>query len=641
MTKLTKLFEPITINGLYLPNRIIMPAMCTEYANSDGSVSQRMIDYYAVRAQGGVGLIIVEIPYIDKYSKAFPHMFGLYDDKLIPGLKKLSQAIHDNGGKAALQLAHVGRRASSKLTFAPAIGPSAIPAVGCEVPRELTASQVKDVIKSFDEAARRAVVSGFDAVEIHMAHGYIINQFLSPYSNHRTDEYGGSLENRARFAVEIVEAVRRTVGPSFPIFCKITGSEFVDEGIDMKMCKEYVRILEKAGIDAVTVSGGILESGEYIVQPMAVPRGCHVERAREVKKSAAIPVIAIGRINKPFLAEEILQNGDADMVAIGRGLIADPEFPKKALEMRFDDIRPCIACNQGCTDRLYKNVDISCLTNPLAGKEGEKAIEKAQESKTVAVIGGGPAGLTAASTAAKRGHNVILYDKQDKMGGLLQYAAVPPHKSEIAEFVKYLEHDARQSGVKIITNKEVTAFELENIKPDAVILATGSKPIIPKGFEPANYLTAEECLNGSGKVESPCVIIGGGLVGCETAHYLAEKGIEVTVLEMLDDFALDMGNRPRKMLLQKLLDLGVDMLSLAKVLKIGEDYLEIERYGLHQTIRDVKSVIMAAGYEANRSMELEAACQRLNIPYYSAGDCIKARKAIEAVHEGFEIGLEI
>lgn len=641
MNNFKKLFEPIHINSLELSNRIIMPAMCTEYANSDGSVTQRMIDYYTTRAAGGAGLVITEITYLDSFSKGFPHMFGIYDDHLIPGLKKLTKSIHDVDGRIAVQLAHMGRRTFSNLINSIPVAPSPIAAIGLEVPRELSVSEIKGIVEEFGQAARRTVEAGFDAIEIHMAHGYLINQFLSPYSNKRTDEYGQTIEGRARFAVEIVRRIRQEVGPKFPILCKINASEFVPEGITLDMCKANVRLLEEAGIDAVTVSGGILETGEYITQPMSIPRGCHVERARAIKQVAKIPVIAVGRINDPLLAEEILQKGDADLIAMGRSLIADPELPLKAREQRLEDIRPCIACNQGCVDRLYKNLDIACLTNPVAGREGQINLTVCAAPKKVMVVGGGPAGLTAASTAAKRGHKVTLYEASEVLGGQLVLAGVPPFKSEIGRFTRFLEHDARRSGVDIVTGHKVSAEDLEDIRPEVVVMATGSDPETIKipGIE--RCISAESCLSGEIKISGPCVIIGGGSVGCETAHVLAEQGIQVTVLKRTEPFAPDLGGRPRKLLLQRLLELGVDLLAQAKVTEIGDDYIEFERHGLTEKLTEINEVVIAVGYRPNSQDELVKTCETMGVQVYTIGDCKQVRRAIEAVREGFDCALAI
>lgn len=641
MNNLKKLFEPISINGLQLPNRIIMPPMSTDFSAADGSVTQRLIDYYTARAVGGAGLVITEVAYVDPFGKGHLHMLGIYDDRLIPGLKKLTKSVHDVGGKIGIQIFHNGRRAFSNVINTKPVAPSPIAAIGLEVPRELSVSEIKGLVEKFGQAARRALEAGFDAIEIHMAHGYLINQFLSPYSNKRTDEYGQTIEGRARFAVEVVRRIRQEVGPKFPILIKINANEFVSEGINLDMCKANVSLLEEAGIDAITVSAGILETNEYITPPMAIPRGCHVDKARAIKEVAKVPVIAVGRINDPLLSEEILQRGDADLIAMGRSLIADPELPLKAKEMRLEDIRPCIACNQGCSDRMYKNVDLACLTNPVAGREGQVNLSVSSTPKKVMVIGGGPAGLTAASTAAKRGHKVTLYEAGDVLGGQLVIAGVPPYKSEIRRFVQFLEHDARQSGVEIVTGHKVSADDLAKTLPEVVVMAAGAVPETLKVPGVERCISAESYLSGEEKVTGPCLIIGGGSVGCETAHFLAEQGVEVTVFKRTEPFAPDLERRQRKLQLQRLLELGVNMLAQAKVTRIGDNFIEFERYGLIEKLTGINEVIIAVGYRSNSQPELVETCEKMGISVFTIGDCKSVRKAIEAVREGFDCALAI
>lgn len=640
MNNIEKLFEPNFINGLQLPNRIVMPAMVTHYATNDGAVTKRLIDYYTARAAGGAGLIISEAAYVDLLSRE-AYFLGVYHDRFIPGLKELTKAVHDVGGKIGMQIIHKGRLALSSVINAKPVAPSPIADLGLEVPRELTVPQIKEIVEQFGQASRRVLEAGFDAIEIHMGHGYLINQFLSPYSNKRTDEYGQTVEGRTRFAVEITHRIRQEVGPNFPILVKIDATEFVPGGITVDLCKENLQYLEDAGIDAVVVSGGILESSEYITPPMAMPRCINVERARAIKEGAKIPVIAVGRINDPLLAEEILQRGDADLIAMGRSLIADPELPLKAKEMHLEDIRPCIACNQGCSDRLYKDADLACLTNPVAGREGQIKLSVSSTSKRVMVIGGGPAGLTAASTAAKRGHKVTLYEAGDVLGGQLVIAGVPPFKYEIKRFVQFLENDARKSGVEIVTGHRVLADDLVKTQPDVVVMAAGAVPITLKIPGVDQCIGADKCLYGEEKVTGPCVIIGGGSVGCETAHFLAEQGVQVTVLEQFDNFAPDLERRQRKVQIKRLLELGVDMISKAKVLKIGDDFIEFERYGLIEKMTGINEVVIAVGYRPNTQPELVETCEKMGTPVFTIGDLKSVRRAIEAVREGFDCGLSI
>ena len=641
MSALKNIFTPIKIHTLELPNRIVMSPMVTHFATDNGTVTQRMIDYYAERAAGGVGLITVEAAFVDLKSMEH-HMLGSYDDKLIPGLRALADAIHAAGGKACLQILHKGRLAKSSTTDARTVSASAVPDMGTDVPRELLLSEIPQVVDRFAQAARRTKEAGFDAVELHMAHGYLINQFLSPYSNKRTDAYGGTMEKRARFAVEVVEAVRKTVGPDYPIFAKINSTEHVEGGIQVEDWKTFLPMLEKAGLNAVVVTGGVLETNQYITPPAPVKRGINVDCARQIKQFSNLPVGVVGRIPDIDQAEQILEAGDADMIYMGRATVADPEIVNKAKEGRLADIRPCIVCSQGCSDRVvFREADMRCLVNPCAGREGQIKITKAEQPKDVLVIGGGPAGLTAAATAAKRGHRVTLFDANRYLGGQFYLAGIPPLKWEIPRFIKYLEHDARQSGVEIILNHKVTPETIMTAKPDVVIHANGSVPFtlpVP-GAERCIY--AGDVLLEKVKVTGPCVVIGGGSVGCETADFLTERGVQVTIMEMAPALCPELEKRTRRLQLAKLVHAGVQMLTNAKVLQIGEDFVEYDSLGLTERVSNVKEVIMAAGYRGSVQKDLEDTCKLLGIDSYSVGDCNRARTALTAVREGFDCALKL
>lgn len=625
MGKLTKVFEPIRIANLEIPNRIVMSPMVTHFATDNGTVTQRMIDYYAARAKGGVGLITVEVAFVDLRSLEY-HMLGVYDDKLVPGLKALADAVHEKGGKLCLQLLHKGRLAKSSATDARTVSASAVPDMGTEVPKELLLSEIPEIVDMFGQAARRAKEAGFDAVELHMAHGYLINQFLSPYSNKRTDAYGGTMEKRARFAVEVTQAVRQAVGPEYPVFAKINSTEHVAGGIQVEDWKVFLPMLEKAGLNAVVITGGVLETNQFITPPAAVKRGINVDCARQIKEFASIPVGVVGRIPDMDQAEELLAAGAADLIYMGRATVADPDIVKKAKEGRLEDIRLCIVCSQGCSDRVvFKGVDMRCLVNPCAGREGHVSVKPAETKKNIMVIGAGPAGLTAAATAVKRGHKVTVYDENSYLGGQFYLAGIPPLKWEIPRFIKYLEHDARQSGVEIIMNQRVTGEDIKAKKPDLVINAVGSVPFTLPVPGADRCIYASEVLLGKVKAEGPCVVIGGGSVGCETADFLAEQGVQVTIMEMAPALMPELEARTRRMQLQKLVHAGVHTLVNAKVLQIGDGFVEYESFGLTERVSDVKEVVMAAGYRGSVQNELKEACDTLQIPMYSVGDVNRAR----------------
>lgn len=637
------LMEPISIKGMELRNRIIMPAMCTEFATSAGFVTERLIEHYVSRAKGGTGLIIVEASYVDPLGKAYPHMLGISDDKFVPGLQDLAAAVHAAGSKIAIQLLHGGRRSLPEEIGTIPVAPSPVPALGMVTPRELSVAEIEDIVKAFAEAAARAKGAGFDAVEVHLAHGYLANQFLSPLSNYRSDQYGGSLENRVRFPVQILKQIRKEVGNDFPILVKVCGSEYIRGGIGIEESQQQVQYFVEAGCDLITVSGGILASGEYIAQPMDIEHGCHVHLAEAIKGAVNVPVAAIGRINSPELAEEILLAGKADAVCMGRALLADPNLSSK-IDRGAGNVRPCIACNQGCVDRLYLGVGITCLVNPLVGREHKVAIAKAPKEKKILVAGGGPAGMEAARVAAGRGHQVALYDRNQQLGGLLRLAALPPGKQEIQRLIAFYEMELSRLGVRMEFAAEVDGQVLRRERPDALILATGAEPVLLTVKGKQYLTTAEAVLRNPDMVQryDRIAVVGGGLVGCETAAFLAcYRGAKVKIFEQLDRLAQDTGARHRKPLLARLSDAGVDAITRAKVLEVSNREVWAEVAGIQECYGDFDLIVCAVGYASRQDEHLVAYATAQGISVARAGDCARPRRALEAIREGFDVAVAI
>lgn len=637
--KFEKILEPIQIGPMKVRNRIVMPPMVTNFAAADGSVTERFKAYHQTRAKGGVGLIIVEAAYVHPSGKGFQNQLGIYKDELVPGLRNLTEAAHSYGAKIAVQLHHAGRQTTSKVTGMSIVAPSPIPCpVKQEMPKELSVGEIKELVEAFRQAARRAKEAGFDAVEIHGGHGYLVNQFISPYSNKRTDEYGGTLDNRMKFPLEVIRRVREEVGEDFPIIYRMSAEEYVAGGLTLEETKVLAQKLVEVGVDALHISGGVYESSAMIIQPAAIPQGCFVENAHAIKQAinGKVPVIVAGRIKDPVMAERILREGKADLVSMGRALLADPELPKKVSEGKVQEIRKCIGCNQGCIDRLFQDIDIICLANALTGRESEFDVETpAQNKKKVLIIGGGPGGLEAARVAALRGHEVVLYEKQAELGGQMRIAAVPPHKEEVNDLAAYLINQVEKSGAVIEKGKEADIKTVQEIKPDVVIVATGSEPIIPKipGVDQEKVVTAHEVLKGSASVGEKVVVIGGGLVGCETAEFLADQGKHVTVIEMLDDIAVDVGPLTRALLLNRMAEKNITVLTKSKVREILADGVIIEKEEGTEEITGIDTVVIAVGSKSNN--DLLKYIEAEGIPVYTIGDCVKPRKIIEAIHEGF------
>lgn len=644
------LFTPASINGMTVKNRIISAPCERNYANVDGSVTQRYIDYLVERAKGGVGLIIVEAVYIDPVGKNHIAQLGIHDDALIPGYRRLAEAVHEFGAKIGIEINHGGRQSSSLYTGFQPVAPSPVPcgtlALG-DLPRELTIREIEDLIEKFVQAAVRAKKAGLDMIEIHGAHGYLIGQFLSPFSNKRTDAYGGTPEKRMRFPLEVVRRIRDAVGSDFPIAYRLSADEHVDGGLTFNDTAEFCKHLEKAGVDLIDVSAGIYESVIWVAQPMAFEPGCLVPLSREIKKAVGISVSVAGRINDPELAERILEAGDADFVSLGRALHADPFFPEKAMQGRVEEIRRCPAC-MSCSDELGTQLPISCAINPAAGNEREFALVPAAQKKSVAVIGAGPAGLTAAWVAATKGHKVTLYEKNDSFGGQLLYAKAPSHKRELKVVIDYLVRQAEKSGAEIRLKQEITADDIVSMSVDAIVLATGALPIIPPipGLDTGDVCTALDVLAGRIDLGSNrrVVVIGGGLVGCETALFMIERGVDdIVIVEPGPAIARNMGLREGWYLREAIeKDRRIKVELRTTVERVEGEELVLQSQGSLKTIR-AQNVVLAVGMRSNNSLA-EAVLARVKANHTrikQVGDCVLPRKMKDAIREGFMAGNSI
>ena len=644
--KYSHLFSEGKIGNLRLRNRIVMPPMGTNFANADGSVSQTLIDYYTERARGGVGLIIVEIVCVDSpVGKAITNQLCLDDDKYIGGFADLAESVHLEGAKIFVQLHHAGRQTTPDITGGiQPVCPSATHEGFLNVtPRELSNEEIEDLVQKFVSAAVRAKMAGIDGVELHGAHGYLIGQFMSPHINKRTDKWGGSTERRMRFPLEIIRGIREKLGPNFPICFRFNADDFVEDGIDIEEAKKIARILEDAGVDVLNVSVGIYEAMPTLLEPFHFEEGWRVYTAEAIKKVVNIPVITVGVIRDPVLADSIIAEGKADFVAIGRGLIADPEWPKKAYEGRDEEIRKCISCNTCIGLKVFSGQRMRCSVNPRVGYEWKYPyLPCACEKKKVVVIGGGPAGAYAAITAASRGHEVVLFEKENKIGGQLNISCLPPGKEKISWFTEWLEGELKRQNVILRLGECATPEKISALRPDIVILATGAEPIVPNipGIERA-YLSWDVL---KGKVNVPSgeevVVIGGGLVGCETAHYLLDKGCKVTIVEMLDDIALDMEPIGRFDLLNTFVSKGVKMLTKSLVTAITPEAIQI--VDAYKRVREVpaKHVVLAVGQKPAGCDLVKALCD-MGIPVITVGDARAVGKIVDAVLFGFDAGVKV
>ncbi len=438
LTDFRHLLSPGRIGNMTVRNRMVMPPMGTNYASDDGFVTERLVRYYEARAEGGTGMIIVEVSAVAPEGKAISHQIGIWADKFIPGLRYLAESIRKHGARAVIQLHHAGRQTTVQTTGYQPVAPSEIPCPICrDTPRALTVDEIKGLVEAFGHAARRAREAGFDAVEIHGTHGYLINQFLSPYSNRRNDEYGGSPEARRRFPMEVYDAVRTAAGEDFPVLFRMNANEGVEGGITPEEGRDFARLLEKAGVDALHVSGGVYGSPLPIIATMYEPALPLAGYAADIKAEVSIPVIAVGKIHDPETGERLIADAEADFVSLGRALITDSHFARKVELGQIKNIRKCIECNQLCVDPLLiYDQPVGCIYNARAGKEHEFPFVKTRRSRRVVVVGGGPGGLEAARVARERGHRVILFERSGELGGQGRLARKAPHKERFGEILR-------------------------------------------------------------------------------------------------------------------------------------------------------------------------------------------------------------
>jgi 2,4-dienoyl-CoA reductase-like NADH-dependent reductase (Old Yellow Enzyme family)/thioredoxin reductase len=635
----TYLFTPGAIGSMTLRNRVILPAMATRMAEPDYTVGPRLREYHALRAKNGCAMNITEFVAVAE-SSHFPCTPAIYDDRFIPGFRLLAEGIHRYGGRLCVQLWHAGRQTTREQSGFDPVAPSPLAlGPGWPVPRELGEGEIAALVKAFGDAAVRAGEAGADAVEIHGAHGYLVGQFVSAWSNRRTDRYGGSLENRMTFAREIIREVRARTGRDFPLIYRMSAEERVGspEAMTTSQAAEAAKIVEAAGVDAVHVSIGSYGDLWDMIPPIQHPPGFNVPNAAAVKGAVAVPVIAVGRINFPSLADDILAEGKADFVSIGRAQLADPEFVKKAREGRAEDIVKCIGCNQGCIGRYGVSPNgphLTCLQNPRCGHEFLPPEENQGTAKRVLVAGGGIAGLTAAGILKKRGHEVLVYEERPECGGEFLLAGIPPGKREIAEAVLWMIRRAAREGIALRTGRSVDAEILEREKPDVLILAAGARPLRPDipGAERAFF--ARDVLAGKVPVGRDAVIIGGGLVGCETAEYLTSLGKDVVLVEALDKLAPKADSYKLHYIGEYVRKHRIPVYLGARCLEIGPGSLTIRDKENQERVLPADTVVIAAGYRPRA--ELAERAREKGIPCFVIGDAKEPRLAIDAIREAYD-----
>ena len=637
--KFEAMFQPIQIGPMTVANRFVMSPMGNNFANTDGTMSERSASYYGARAKGGFGLITFEATVVYKEAKGGPRKPCLYDDSTVSSFQAAIAACHQAGAKVSIQLQHAGPEGNTKITGYPLKAASAIPAsCGRETPEAITKEELYRLIECYGDAAVRAKKAGADAVEIHCAHGYLVSTFISARTNKRVDEFGGSIENRMRLPKLIIENIRKKAGDSLAILCRINATDDVEGGQTAQDAAAVASYLEKeCGVDGLHLSRAVHLHDECMWAPSLIHGGFSADYVTEIKRAVSVPIITVGRYTEPQFAELMIAEGRADLVAFGRQSIADPEMPNKAKAGRLDLMNPCIGCLQGCVPNMFKGEPITCLVNPLAGREAD--FKPAQTKKNVMVIGGGPGGLYAAFTAAQRGHAVTLYEKGDILGGNMRLAAYPPGKGDITNMVRSYIAKCEEYGVKMVMNTEVTPAMVAEAKPDAVIVATGSNPLVLPipGINDTGVIHAGDLLDGKAAVGKKVLVVGGGMVGCEVADFLGELGHEVSVIELRDQLGPDVIPEHRKFLMKDFDTYKVQGVTGAKVAQFFTDGVSYTLAdGTEGRLEGFDNVVLAMGYRNNDTISEEI--KKIVAETYVIGDAVKA---LDATAEGLNAALEI
>lgn len=672
------LLEEGRIKDLVMKNRIVQPSMCDNMSDRDGGVTDQKVAYFRRRAQGGVGWINLGYAYASKRGRGCTYFqVGVYDDSLIPGLRRLTDALHEHDVRMGCQIAHAGRQTTHH--YIDGLQPEAPSAVAehvlGEVPEEMSHERIHEVQQDFASAAVRAREAGFDLVELHGAHGYLFHSFISPLGNHRTDEYGGALENRMRFSLETVREVRKAIGDDFPLGYRISGDEFMEGGFTLDDTLEVVAALEREGVDYLHVSAGSYESFQLMIAPMGIGPGQLEHLAAAIKERVSIPVVSTGRYDTPGLADRVLADGHADFVSMGRAMIADPDLPRKAMESRPDDIRPCIACEQGCIDRWVAALDITCIGNPEIGREllpgwqTQTRQRRSEHGKRVLVIGGGPAGLEAARAAALDGHEVTLWEKEGAVGGQMALAGKPEKSREWGSLVAWLVTQLEALDVEVHLNRRATVDEVVAFDAETVIVATGARPLVPRqipGWDLAHVLDPFQALRQEPPRGSRVIIDGGDLIGCQVALWYAEHGNDVTLFgrgrtdlfgEGVNEFAMDMVGEIRRPTIIKNLQEAVTLQPKRGIKRIESDGM----YGLLVTVdsagafpphtgtlrigpvdeETLAADVAVIGIKRRPVDELYDALRGEVDELYSVGDANEPRTVEEAIAEGSAAGRSV
>ena len=641
--KFPTMFSPVQIGTVTVPNRFVVPPMGNNLANTDGTLSDRSLSYYQARAKGGFGLITIESTVVYREAKGGPRKPCLFSDDTVESFRRVADACHAYGAKVSIQLQHAGPEWNSALTGYPLKAASAMPAsAGREIPEAVSNEEVYRIIECYGDAARRAQQAGIDMVEVHCAHGYLVSTFISQRTNNRTDEFGGCFENRMRLPRLIIESIRRKTGGNLPILCRINACDEVEGGQSVQDAAAVAAYLEQeCGVDALHVTRAVHLHDEFMWAPGVTHGGFNADLVTEIKRAVSVPVIAVGRFTEPQYAELLVKQGRADLIAFGRQSIADPELPAKARNGQLETLSPCIGCLLGCVPNMFAGKPITCAVNPCVGRECE--LSPAPEKKRVTVVGGGPGGLYAAWACAVRGHQVTLVEKSSELGGNFRIAAYPTGKGQLTEAIRSMIVKCQQAGVDLRCGVEAEEMLLRSLAPDAIILATGSTPLILPipGLSDCGYVTAQDMLDGKAQMGKCVLVVGGGMVGCEAAEYLAERGHQVAVIEMKDVIAADVTPENRRYMFENFEENHVLLRPGAKVTQFytdGVDYALAD--GSTGSLRGYDNIVLAMGSRSNTALKDTA--EKVAGQVLVIGEAAKAPgNAVLATGDALEAALQI
>ena len=643
MVAIKRLLEPGQIGRLTIKNRVCMAPMEKQMGDRLGNVTPQYIDYMVERARNDVGMITMESTFVEPVGRGNIFQLGLWDDSNIASHRRLNDAVHKFGTVTITELQHVGRNGAIFKTGFQPIAPSAFPCAisGGFLPREMSVQEIRSVITKYAAAARRAKSAGYDMISLHGAHGYLLNSFLSPYSNKRTDAYGGTVENRHRFGIEVFQAVKDAVGPDFPVGYRITADEFVDGGLTLEDTRAFIQVLQSHGLAYVDVSAGIYETAPMIIPTMDFSLGCLLPYAAGMKEVLDIPVIATGRINDMAFAEKVLERNEADFVCMVRAFHADPEILVKTRKGAMDDICMCMACNK-CVDLLFTNQRVRCVVNPSTGREREMALKPAKEKRKVMVVGGGLAGMEAARIAALRGHDVTLCEKESELGGAVRWACKGKYREELWQAARYRIHAVGSAGVKVRLSHEVSLADIKTARPDVVVIATGTTSFVPPyvpGIEKPLVTTHTDVLLGKRPVGRRAVVIGGQDMGLTTAEYLSEQGCHCTIVEDAGALGADLGGVKQMVVLPRVeADPNIEIRLNTNLERIGDGWVEVQCNGKLSRIEGIDMVVFAWRRDMARQLA-DDICYDGTIPEaHVIGDAVWPREMMDVIYEGAMMG---